>query len=74
LLSADWQTLDADEVDWESKFEDPAFLGAWQKHRQIYGYTLRSELVYQLKRALERIDSFNLIRTILIYWSMNIKT
>jgi DNA helicase-2/ATP-dependent DNA helicase PcrA len=58
LLSADWQTLDADEVDWEKKFVDPAFLGAWQKHRQIYGYTLRSELVYQLKRALERIGTF----------------
>lgn len=58
LLSADWQTLDADEADWERKFVDPAFLGAWQKHRQIYGYTLRSELVYQLKRALERIGSF----------------
>jgi DNA helicase-2/ATP-dependent DNA helicase PcrA len=58
LLSADWQTLVADEVDWEKKFADPKFLGAWQQHRKIFGYTLRSELVYQLKRALERVGSF----------------
>jgi DNA helicase-2/ATP-dependent DNA helicase PcrA len=58
LLSADWQTLVADDVDWEKKFADPKFLGAWQQHRKIFGYTLRSELVYQLKRALERVGSF----------------
>jgi DNA helicase-2/ATP-dependent DNA helicase PcrA len=58
LLSADWQTLVADEIDWEKKFSDPKFLGAWQQHRKIFGYTLRSELVYQLKRALERVGSF----------------
>ena len=58
LLSADWQTLDADKIDWEKKFVDPKFLGAWQQHREIFGYTLRSELVYQLKRALERVGSF----------------
>ena len=60
LLSADWQTLVADEIDWEKKFADPKFLGAWQQHRKIFGYTLRSELVYQLKRALERVGSFQL--------------
>jgi DNA helicase II / ATP-dependent DNA helicase PcrA len=58
LLSADWQTLVADESEWERKFADPRFLGAWQQHRKIFGYTLRSELVYQLKRALERVGSF----------------
>ncbi|MGD0081439.1 MAG: ATP-dependent helicase [Methanoregula sp.] len=58
LLSADWQTLVADDADWEKKFADPKFLGAWQQHRKIFGYTLRSELVYQLKRALERVGSF----------------
>ncbi|MFA5348412.1 MAG: ATP-dependent helicase, partial [Methanoregula sp.] len=58
LLSADWQTLTADDADWEKKFVDPKFLGAWMQHRKIYGYTLRSELVYQLKRALEREGSF----------------
>jgi len=52
-LSADWQTLAADRSDWERNFPDPRFLGGWQQHRRVYGYTLRSELVYQLKNALE---------------------
>jgi DNA helicase-2/ATP-dependent DNA helicase PcrA len=52
-LSADWETLAADAHDWEQRFPDPEFLGAWKEHRAIYGYTLRAELVYQLKRALE---------------------
>lgn len=52
-LSADWQKLTADKPDWEQKFPNPRFLGAWKEHREVYGYTLRAELVYQLKRALE---------------------
>ena len=59
-LSADWQSLTADELDWDKRFPDPAFLGAWREHRQIYGYTLRSELVYQLKKALEQRQDFEL--------------
>ena len=31
-------------------------MGAWKQHRKIYGYVLRSELVYQLKKALEEGD------------------
>ena len=53
-LASDWQTLTADEADWEKKHPDSAFLGTWREHRQIYGYTLRSELVYQLKKAMEQ--------------------
>lgn len=60
LLSADWQSLLADEADWELRFPDPAFVGLWQEHRSIYGYVLRSELVYQLKRALEQIEDFEI--------------
>jgi len=52
-LSADWETLAIEEEGWETRFPNPQFLGAWQEHRNIYGYTLRSELVYQLKLALE---------------------
>ena len=52
-LSADWETLEADGDDWETRFPSPVFLGAWREHRRIYGYTLRAELVYQLKLALE---------------------
>lgn len=53
LLSADWQTL-------VESFRDSRFLGAWREHREIYEYTLRAELVYQLKRALEREPDFKL--------------
>lgn len=53
LLSADWETLAPDAEDWERRFPNPQFLGAWKEHRTIYGYTLRAELVYQLKLALE---------------------
>ena len=59
-LSADWQSLTADEADWETRFPDSRFLGAWREHREIYGYTLRSELVYQLKKALEQRSDFEL--------------
>ena len=52
-LSADWEQLTPD---WEARFPNPAFLGAWREHREIYGYTLRAELVYQLKLALEEGD------------------
>jgi len=60
LLSADWQTLTAEEDHWEDRFANPAFLGAWREHRECYGYVLRSELVYQLKRALEQYGDFEL--------------
>jgi len=59
-LSADWQSLTADETDWDSRFPDPRFLGLWQEHRTIFGYTLRSELVYQLKRALEQHEDLDI--------------
>jgi len=59
-LSADWQSLTAEEAGWERRFPSPEFLGAWREHREIYGYTLRSELVYQLKKALEHYGNFDL--------------
>lgn len=59
-LSSDWQTLAADADAWDIAYPDPAFLGAWRKHRETYGYTLRSELVYQLKKALEQNPDFTL--------------
>jgi DNA helicase-2/ATP-dependent DNA helicase PcrA len=48
LLADDWETLDAEGEGWEAGHPDAEFLSAWQRHRQVYGYTLRSELVYQL--------------------------
>jgi len=59
-LSADWQSLTADEADWDKRFPNPRFLGLWREHRQVYGYTLRSELIYQLKKALEHRGDFEL--------------
>ncbi|MCR4440435.1 MAG: ATP-dependent helicase [bacterium] len=50
-LSADWERLIADADGYRAP--NPQFHGAWQEHRQIFGYTLRAELVYQLKHALE---------------------
>jgi DNA helicase-2/ATP-dependent DNA helicase PcrA len=55
-LSADWESLAAD----AKMTPDAHFVGAWKEHREIYGYTLRSELVYQLKRSLEQIGDFEL--------------
>lgn len=52
-LASDWETLKADEDEWERKHPNPRFLGAWRRHREIYGYTLRAELVYALKKALD---------------------
>jgi DNA helicase-2/ATP-dependent DNA helicase PcrA len=49
-LSSDWERLTPD---WQARFPDPQFLGAWQEHRAVYGYTLRAELVYQLKLAMD---------------------
>ena len=59
-LSADWETLKAEEGGWEESFPDPRFLGALEQHKAVYGETLRSELVYRLKRALEQRGEFNL--------------
>jgi DNA helicase-2/ATP-dependent DNA helicase PcrA len=50
-LSADWETLDAEKQDHRSP--DPRFLGALREHKGVFGYTLRSELVYKLKHALD---------------------
>ncbi len=60
LLSADWQKLYADDKELENKDIDPGFLGAWRQHRKIFGYTLRSELIYQFKRALDQTENFSL--------------
>lgn len=61
-LATDWETLRADETGWEKQFPDAHFLGAWRKHREIYGETLRAELVYQLKKQLEANREFKLDR------------
>jgi len=58
-LSSEWQSLVVENVGY--KPADPRFMGAWQEHRKVYGYVLRSELVWQLKHALEEnLDDFDL--------------
>jgi len=59
-LSADWDTL---KVDKDNPTDDryiANFLGAWESHRRIYTYILRSELVYQVKKSIEQIGDFKL--------------
>lgn len=60
LLSANWETLNADRSGWESNFDKPEFIGAWNRHREIYGYVLRSELVYQFKNLLVQEPQINI--------------
>ena len=58
-LSADWESLAADDAEWQP---NAPFVGAWDQHRNIFGYILRSELVYQLKQALAQNLAFTLER------------
>lgn len=58
-LADDWDTLSADGEGWEAGHPDPQFLSAWRRHREIYGYTLRSELVYQLLVELRSNPEFS---------------
>ena len=59
-LSADWESLNADEPAWEERFEIPQFISAFHEHRERYGETLRAELVYQLKKRLDQNGAFKL--------------
>jgi len=61
-LASDWETLKADEDEWDRLHPNPRFLGAWRRHREIYGYTLRAELVYGLKKALDENPDLELER------------
>ena len=58
-LADDWDTLAADGEGWADGFPDPAFLDGWRRHREVYGYTLRSELVYQLLCELRTNPNFS---------------
>lgn len=59
-LSADWETLKAEEAGWNETFPNPKFIGALQQHKTVYGETLRAELVYKLKRTLDQKSEFKL--------------
>lgn len=57
-LADDWDSLAVDGEGWEEGFPDPEFLTTWRRHRQIYGYTLRAELVYQLLQNMRANPGF----------------
>lgn len=51
-LAANWESLVEHEEPEIDAAERAHFMGAWQEHRAIYGYTLLSELPYALRGAL----------------------
>lgn len=54
-MSADWDSVSDAEAN-----ADPKFVAAWRTLRQVYGFTLRAEMVYRLKKAMEQHDKFEL--------------
>jgi superfamily I DNA/RNA helicase len=51
-LAANWESLVPEEGPKVTPAERARFLGAWREHREIFGYTLPSELPYALRIAL----------------------
>jgi ATP-dependent DNA helicase UvrD/PcrA len=51
-MAANWESLRPEEDSRVDPAERARFLGAWNEHRQIYGYTLLAELPYALRNAL----------------------
>jgi DNA helicase-2/ATP-dependent DNA helicase PcrA len=51
-MAANWESLRPEENPRVDPAERARFLGAWNEHRQIYGYTLLSELPHALRNAL----------------------
>jgi DNA helicase-2/ATP-dependent DNA helicase PcrA len=52
-MAAGWESLEAHENPDVDEQTRNRFLGAWDEHRRIYGYTLLAELPDLLRRALE---------------------
>ncbi len=51
-MAANWESLRPEENPRVDPAERARFLGAWNEHRQVYGYTLLAELPYALRGAL----------------------
>lgn len=51
-LSANWESLREQEDDRIDPAERARFMGVWNEHREIFGYTLLAELPYRLMGAL----------------------
>lgn len=52
-LAANWEALEPRQHPKVDPKDRARFLGGWQEHREIYGYTLLAELPYALKNALQ---------------------
>lgn len=51
-MAANWESLEPHRHPRVDPAERARFLGAWNEHRQIYGYVLLAELPYWLRHAL----------------------
>ena len=51
-MAAAWESLTPEEDERIDSKTRARFLGAWDEHRRIYGYTLLAELPYALRQAL----------------------
>jgi DNA helicase-2/ATP-dependent DNA helicase PcrA len=51
-MAANWESLCPEKDPRVDSAERSRFLGAWNEHRQVYGYTLLAELPYALRNAL----------------------
>lgn len=52
-MAANWEFLQAHEHPRVDPAERARFVGAWNAHRRIYGYTLLAELPFALRQALQ---------------------
>jgi len=59
-MSSDWETLNIEADESERLCRDAKFIGAWVDHREMFGYIMRSELVYQLKNSIQIVPEFRL--------------
>lgn len=51
-MAAAWESLEPEEDPRVDASTRARFLGAWDEHRRVYGYTLLAELPYALRQAL----------------------
>src|SRR5712692_5437931 len=51
-MASNWESLRPEQNPRVDPAERARFLGAWNEHRQVYGYTLLAELPYALRNAL----------------------
>lgn len=52
-LAANWESLVPEEAPKVTAKQRARFMGGWQEHRQVFGYTLPAELPYALRTALQ---------------------